>query len=166
MQKTVLERKGPPTFTCAVEMISRTECRVHHRLDATVDAILAGIVLVMLYLDHFKIIVNVGHAKLCLSIYVTGKPPLYEIRHMDPEVKSSDNLVPIHDKQQKEESEFVKHTTINTETETEDEELGVHQYAKRRSMKGLRKSRSQVFVYTYKVRYILKYGNGPFGSRY
>ncbi|KAL8166595.1 hypothetical protein V2J09_008094 [Rumex salicifolius] len=35
VQKTVLERKGPPTFTCAVEMVSRTECRVHHRLDAT-----------------------------------------------------------------------------------------------------------------------------------
>ncbi|KAK4359964.1 hypothetical protein RND71_022193 [Anisodus tanguticus] len=42
VQKTILERKGPPTFTCAVEMISRTECRVHHRLDLTVDAILAG----------------------------------------------------------------------------------------------------------------------------
>ncbi|KAK9124140.1 hypothetical protein Sjap_013742 [Stephania japonica] len=42
VQKTILERKGPSTFTCAVEMISRTECRVHHRLDATVDAILAG----------------------------------------------------------------------------------------------------------------------------
>ncbi|CAO2812820.1 unnamed protein product [Amaranthus hypochondriacus] len=121
VQKTVLERKGPPTFTCAVEMISRTECRVHHRLDATVDAILAG------------------------------KPPLFEIRHMDPEVKPSDNLVPVHDKQPKEESEFVKRTTINTETDTEDEELGVHQYAKRRSMKGSRKSCSQMFVYTYKI---------------
>ena len=43
MQKTILERQGPPTFTCAVEIISKTECRVHHRLDATVDAILAGI---------------------------------------------------------------------------------------------------------------------------
>ena len=43
MQKTILERKGPPTFTHAVELISKTECRVHHRLDATVDAILAGI---------------------------------------------------------------------------------------------------------------------------
>ncbi|RYQ93531.1 hypothetical protein Ahy_B09g099807 isoform A [Arachis hypogaea] len=43
VQKTILERKGPPTFTCAVELISKTECRVHHRLDATVDAILAGI---------------------------------------------------------------------------------------------------------------------------
>lgn len=42
VQKTILERKGPPTFLCAVEMISKTECRVHHRLDATVDAILAG----------------------------------------------------------------------------------------------------------------------------
>ncbi|XP_010552952.1 PREDICTED: uncharacterized protein ycf45 [Tarenaya hassleriana] len=42
VQKTILERKGPPTFTCAVEMISKTECRVHHRLDVTVDAILAG----------------------------------------------------------------------------------------------------------------------------
>lgn len=42
VQKTILERKGPPTFTCAVEMISRTECRVHHRLDATVDALLKG----------------------------------------------------------------------------------------------------------------------------
>lgn len=42
VQKTILERKGPSTFTCAVEMISRTECRVHQRLDVTVDAILAG----------------------------------------------------------------------------------------------------------------------------
>lgn len=42
VQKTILERKGPPTFSCAVEMISKTECRVHHRMDATVDALLAG----------------------------------------------------------------------------------------------------------------------------
>jgi tRNA/tmRNA/rRNA uracil-C5-methylase (TrmA/RlmC/RlmD family) len=42
VQKTILERKGPPTFTCAVEMISKTEYRVHRRLDVTVDNILAG----------------------------------------------------------------------------------------------------------------------------
>ncbi|KAJ9684707.1 hypothetical protein PVL29_016935 [Vitis rotundifolia] len=59
VQKTILERKGPPTFTCAVEMISRTDCRVHHRLDATVDAILAG------------------------------KSPLFELRHMDAEANIS-----------------------------------------------------------------------------
>lgn len=53
VQKTILERKGPPTFTCAVEMISKTECRVYHKLESTVDAILAG------------------------------KSPLFEVRQMD-----------------------------------------------------------------------------------
>ncbi|KAK9674487.1 hypothetical protein RND81_12G235900 [Saponaria officinalis] len=42
VQKTVLERKGPPTFTCAVELISKTELRVHKSLKVTVDALLAG----------------------------------------------------------------------------------------------------------------------------
>ncbi|CAL5066693.1 unnamed protein product [Urochloa decumbens] len=42
VQKTILERKGPPTFSCAVEIVSKTECRVHHKLETTVDAILAG----------------------------------------------------------------------------------------------------------------------------
>ncbi|KAI7752185.1 hypothetical protein M8C21_010867 [Ambrosia artemisiifolia] len=59
VQKTILERKGPPTFSCAVEMISRTEYCIHHRLDATVDAILAG------------------------------KSPLFEVRHMDAEAERS-----------------------------------------------------------------------------
>ncbi|XP_058182012.1 protein SEEDLING PLASTID DEVELOPMENT 1 [Rhododendron vialii] len=59
VQKTILERKGPPTFTCAVEMISRTVYHVHHRLDMTVDAILAG------------------------------KSPRFEIRCMDSEADSS-----------------------------------------------------------------------------
>lgn len=59
VQKTILERKGPPTFTYAVEMISRTVYHVHPRLDKTVDAILAG------------------------------KSPLFEVRHMDSEADSS-----------------------------------------------------------------------------
>ncbi|KAL3523505.1 hypothetical protein ACH5RR_016339 [Cinchona calisaya] len=42
VQKTALEMKGPPTLTCAVEMLSRTECRVHHKIGETVDAILSG----------------------------------------------------------------------------------------------------------------------------
>lgn len=42
VQKTVLERKGPSTFACGVEIISKTELRVHRNLEATVDAILAG----------------------------------------------------------------------------------------------------------------------------
>lgn len=43
VQKTVLERKGPSTFCCGVEIISKTELRVHRSLEATVDAILSGI---------------------------------------------------------------------------------------------------------------------------
>lgn len=65
VQKTILERKGPPTFTCAVEMISKTECRVHRRLDATVDAILAG------------------------------KPPVFELRHWDDFSNDSVKHAPI-----------------------------------------------------------------------
>lgn len=42
MQKSILERKGPPTFTAAVEIVSRNVWHVHHSLAATVDAILAG----------------------------------------------------------------------------------------------------------------------------
>ena len=42
VQKAILERKGPSSFTYAVEMTSRTECHIHHSLEATVDAILAG----------------------------------------------------------------------------------------------------------------------------
>ncbi|KAF9609969.1 hypothetical protein IFM89_019525 [Coptis chinensis] len=42
VQKTVLERKGPSTFACGVEIISKTELCVHRNLEATVDAVLSG----------------------------------------------------------------------------------------------------------------------------
>ena len=42
VQKTILERKGPSTFTCGAEIISKTEIRVHRSLESTVDALLAG----------------------------------------------------------------------------------------------------------------------------
>lgn len=42
VQKSVLERKGSPTFTAAAEMVSRSEWRIHLSLAATVDALLAG----------------------------------------------------------------------------------------------------------------------------
>lgn len=61
VQKTILERKGPAAFLYAVEMTSRTECRVHHSLEETVDAILAG------------------------------KSPLFEIRLMDMKVDNVGN---------------------------------------------------------------------------
>ncbi|KAL9241289.1 hypothetical protein vseg_015417 [Gypsophila vaccaria] len=93
VQKTVLERKGPPTFTCAVELISRTECRVHHRLDATVDAILSG------------------------------KSPLFEIRQMDPDAQSSDTSVETPEKKLIEESEPNEDTNEGIKTESTEEDL-------------------------------------------
>lgn len=44
VQKTVLERKGPSTFSCGVEIISKTELRVYRSLESTVDAILSGMI--------------------------------------------------------------------------------------------------------------------------
>jgi stage III sporulation protein SpoIIIAA len=39
-QKSILERKAPPTFTVMVEIVSRNEVAVHRDVAATVDAIL------------------------------------------------------------------------------------------------------------------------------
>ena len=41
-QKTVLERQGPPAFSCVVEMISRTEWIVHLDTGRAVDVLLSG----------------------------------------------------------------------------------------------------------------------------
>lgn len=92
VQKTILERKGPPTFTCAVEMISRTECRVHHRLDATVDALLAG------------------------------KSPLFEIRHMDAEANNKYLKFASTPELSRLESDMVNNDVRRYETESDGEE--------------------------------------------
>jgi stage III sporulation protein SpoIIIAA len=41
-QKSILERKAPPTFSVMVEIRSRREVAVHHDVAATVDSILRG----------------------------------------------------------------------------------------------------------------------------
>jgi stage III sporulation protein SpoIIIAA len=41
-QKSILERKGPPTFSVMVEIRGRREVAVHHDVAATVDSILRG----------------------------------------------------------------------------------------------------------------------------
>ncbi|HET8522272.1 MAG TPA: AAA family ATPase, partial [Thermomicrobiales bacterium] len=41
-QKSILERKAPPTFNVMVEIISRDEVAIHRDVAATVDAILRG----------------------------------------------------------------------------------------------------------------------------
>ncbi|GMY09292.1 protein SEEDLING PLASTID DEVELOPMENT 1-like [Fagus crenata] len=130
VQKTILERKGPPTFTCAVEMISKTECRVHHRLDATVDAILAG------------------------------KLPLFEVRHMDVDDSDSlkytlipeEILTEKSDKVHIEKSDMADGKDVSAEIES-GEEVG---HPPSRSKKwstniSVKRRSSPVCVYTYKI---------------
>lgn len=142
VQKTILERKGPATFTCAVEMITRTECRVHHRLDATVDAILAG------------------------------KSPLFEIRHVDTEGDDSLKLIPILQENLIEESDdslksisilqenYVEETEViisdkercdEVESDEEDEDYRPKQSKTWKSGGTERKRNSPVHVYTCKI---------------
>uniref|UniRef100_A0A2P2K340 ATP binding protein n=1 Tax=Rhizophora mucronata TaxID=61149 RepID=A0A2P2K340_RHIMU len=124
VQKTILERKGPPTFTCAVEIVSRTECHVHHRLDATVDAILAG-----------------------------GKTPLFEIRHMDAEADDSLKHTLIIGKNHVE-HEGVKITEYRGDevlSEEEDEDHHSHQSKKCKTSISVGKKSAPVCVYTYKI---------------
>ncbi|RZC77026.1 hypothetical protein C5167_001253 [Papaver somniferum] len=95
VQKTILERKGPPTFTCALEMASKTEYRVHHRLDATVDAILAGKspLFEVRRMDTKTVdpvvspVTHTKHDSVEPEISTTEsnntETPLYEVRHMD-----------------------------------------------------------------------------------
>jgi hypothetical protein len=42
-QKSILERKAPPTFTAMVEIVDREEVIVHRNVAATVDSILRGV---------------------------------------------------------------------------------------------------------------------------
>ncbi|KAL2938770.1 Uncharacterized protein RDABS01_022219 [Bienertia sinuspersici] len=79
------------------------------------------------------------------------KSPLFEIRHMDPEVKSSDNVAKIPEKQLEEESEFIKHDSRSCETGSEDEDMAVPHHAMRRSINAPRKICSPLYVYTYKI---------------
>jgi stage III sporulation protein SpoIIIAA len=44
-QKSILERKAPPTFSAMVEIVDRDEVIVHHDVASTVDSILRGVTL-------------------------------------------------------------------------------------------------------------------------
>lgn len=154
MQKTILERKGPPTFTCAVEMISRTECRVHHRLDATVDAILAGVSLKYPFYLIFKKFYKIkSHHNL---FWVTGKTPLFEIRQMDTRSDDSLKTAQIHGNELVEEYEAKSIGTGNgdeVESDEENENYALDHFEKPKTGGYVRRS-SPVCVYTYKVNWL------------
>ncbi|XP_057979241.1 protein SEEDLING PLASTID DEVELOPMENT 1 [Malania oleifera] len=123
VQKTILERKGSPTFTCAVEMISRTECRVHHRLDATVDAIL------------------------------TGKPPLFEVRHINAQANNSLQPTPTHERNHLEASVLTSNEGKNAavESDEKDEDDPPNHSKKWGRNESVTRRSSPVCVYPYKI---------------
>ncbi|KAM2647876.1 hypothetical protein TB1_001069 [Malus domestica] len=124
VQKTILERRGPPTFTCAVEIISKTELRVHHRLDATVDAILAG------------------------------KSPLFEIRHVDADASGSRKSISIPEKSYLQVSDFTAKKNIDAadiESDNEDLDHSPTRSKKLSSKRSVKKRSLPVCVYAYKI---------------
>ncbi|XP_071723432.1 protein SEEDLING PLASTID DEVELOPMENT 1 [Rutidosis leptorrhynchoides] len=123
VQKTILERKGPPTFTCAVELISKTECRVHHRLDATVDAILAG------------------------------KSPMFEVRQVASGSDDSVKTALISKQTRKEEPEKIiyKERPMEEKSDAENEEYNPTHSKKWSPSKSVAKRSSPVYVYTYNI---------------
>ncbi|XWS66223.1 hypothetical protein CRYUN_Cryun05aG0181200 [Craigia yunnanensis] len=125
VQKTILERKGAPTFTCAVEMISRTECRIHRRLDATVDAILAG------------------------------KSPLFEIRQMEAEanIPLKSTLMPKIDHLEQSDLPVNKEKCAEVDFDEEDEDYLPNPIKEKRLIRSVSKRSSPICVYTYKVKY-------------
>ncbi|KAI4351487.1 hypothetical protein L6164_005853 [Bauhinia variegata] len=123
VQKTILERKGPPTFTCAVEMISKTECRVHHRLDATVDAILAG------------------------------KSPLFEIRQWNDFANELVTFSPMPEKDHEERSVLTDNNSMSSDIESDEEDTDHRPARSKKWSTSIymNKRRSPVSVYTYKI---------------
>nr|CAD1819857.1 unnamed protein product [Ananas comosus var. bracteatus] len=122
VQKTILERQGPPTFTCAVEMISKTECRVHHKLEATVDAILAG------------------------------KSPMFEVRKVDGKMNNLGSPMPLSEKHYEEEaSTSYKESVRGKSMPAEDDSDMSFEFSRKGTSKTKLSRRSPVRVYTYKI---------------
>ncbi|KAM7267408.1 hypothetical protein ACFE04_009574 [Oxalis oulophora] len=122
VQKTILERKGPPTFTCAVELISKTECRVHHRLDSTVDALLAG------------------------------KFPAFEVRQVASGNNDSVKTAPVLRQNTQEESvppRIYKDRQVEEKSESKHKEDHPTQSKKLSPVRSVSKRSSPVYVYTY-----------------
>ncbi|XP_057470688.1 protein SEEDLING PLASTID DEVELOPMENT 1-like [Actinidia eriantha] len=121
VQKTILERKGPSTFTCAIEMISKTEYHVHQRLDATVDAILAG------------------------------KSPLFEIRHMECETNSNLKSIPSPERDHLKEPELDDNEGRKFQFESDEEDGDDSPNKKLSRNRTVSKRRSPLYVYTNKI---------------
>ncbi|KAL3523506.1 hypothetical protein ACH5RR_016340 [Cinchona calisaya] len=126
VQKTILERKGPPTFTCAVEMISRTEC------------ITDWMQLWMQYLQN-----------LLLSV---GKFPLFELRHLDDEASNSLKSSSSTQSDLLEDSKLANDQDGKVETESDGRDVNYFRISRKLGNdKYVSKRNSPVSVYTFKI---------------
>ncbi|CAF2139704.1 BnaA02g16360D [Brassica napus] len=115
--KTVLERKGPPTFTCGAEIVSKTEVRVHRSLEATVDAVLAG------RLPNVEIRKINSHG---VEVIMEKKEPLMDVTTLDKK----------HEEETLDVSKLIKEETISavlptkeiTEAESSEHETPMYLY--------------------------------------
>ncbi|XWS08019.1 hypothetical protein CRYUN_Cryun41cG0041300 [Craigia yunnanensis] len=174
VQKTILERKGPSTFTCAVEMISRTECRVHHRLDATVDAILAGksplfeirqmeaeanipLKSTLMSNDHLEqsdLPINMEKcAEVDFDVEDEEKSPLFEIRQMEAEanITLKSTLMPKIDHLEQSDLSVNIEKCAEVDFDVEDEDYLPNPIKKQRLIRSVSKRSSPICVYTYKI---------------
>ncbi|CAN4115003.1 unnamed protein product [Withania somnifera] len=160
VQKTILERKGPPTFTCAVEMISRTECRVHHRLDLTVDAILAG------KSPLFEIRSLEGEAEIAMESSLFTQEDQVNDFELHDKVEKKDKMESNMEYgkrkikwifKKKDRGEYVNYSLQSSNKDKKvkfesDEEDDDHPNSKKSGTSGyVRKRTSPVYVYTYKI---------------
>ncbi|XP_051116462.1 protein SEEDLING PLASTID DEVELOPMENT 1 isoform X1 [Andrographis paniculata] len=147
VQKTILERKGPPPFTCAVEMISKTECRVHHKLDATVDAILAGKSPLFEIRSTTAEEAHFDDAKTAL-----GKSQLFKLREI--EIEADQSLKPVQPTQENfvEDDKVTAYRNEGAETESDKEASNYRRRSKKaRSSVSVSKKSYPLFVFTYKI---------------
>ncbi|KAK8918357.1 hypothetical protein KSP39_PZI021983 [Platanthera zijinensis] len=121
VQKTILERKGPPTFTCAVEIVSKNECRVHHKLEVTVDSILAG------------------------------KSPLFEVRKQEHKPEEPRDPAPLFVKNYKHRESVTNSVDVDPEENLEQASTTVSRRIKQGGRSKSDSSSTPILVYVYKI---------------
>ncbi|KAL8533174.1 hypothetical protein ACS0TY_009427 [Phlomoides rotata] len=156
VQKTILERKGAPSFTCAVEMISKTECRVHHRLDATVDALLAGkspLFEIRRVDPEANRVTEEDHTGVAKA--TPRKSQLFKVGRVEAEAEAKESLKSSQTMEEyyasnAEVSTFDKNGRTNIESDSQDEDYS-HKFKKVGSNVSVIKKGYPLYVYTYKI---------------
>ncbi|KAJ4976423.1 hypothetical protein NE237_001529 [Protea cynaroides] len=121
VQKTVLERKGPSTFTCGVEIISKSELRIHRSLEATVDAILSG------FSPNFEVrkinSKGLGHETLAVQ-----KGPLFDVSSPEQNEVMINDIPDMNEEKSSSCNDFTYEFPANMEEGSCNDDLPLHLY--------------------------------------